>query len=91
MLVTAAQLGVYDAAKSAVIDLNLMKDGLATHFTCSFGAGFVAAVVTSPVDVVKTRLMSQSKSSTLGVQYSGFLDCFVKVSKTEGIRGLYKV
>lgn len=35
------------------------------------------AFVTSPVDVVKTRLMNQKD-----LKYSGMVDCFIKVEVT---------
>ena len=33
------------------------QDKLFTHFLASTGAGFVAAVCSSPVDVIKTRFL----------------------------------
>ncbi len=50
-------------------------------------AGFVAAAVTSPVDVIKTRIMNQSMR---GILYANTLDCFLKIVKLEGPFGLYK-
>ncbi|KAF0706788.1 hypothetical protein AaE_013949 [Aphanomyces astaci] len=48
-------------------------------------AGFMAATVTSPVDVIKTRIMHQSTQV-----YSGSVDAFQKIVRSEGIAGLYK-
>jgi hypothetical protein len=53
-------------------------------------AGFVAAVVTSPVDVIKTRIMNQKVGTNGELLYRGTLDCLVKVIRTEGMIGLYK-
>jgi hypothetical protein len=36
-----------------------MKEGPALHIVSSMVAGFMAALTTSPVDVVKTRIMNQ--------------------------------
>ena len=36
-----------------------MQEGLPMHVSCGFGAGFVACVVGSPVDVLKTRIMNK--------------------------------
>ncbi|SPO03466.1 probable dicarboxylate carrier protein [Cephalotrichum gorgonifer] len=55
---TSAQLASYDSIKRLLITHTRMGDDMATHFTASFLAGVVAATVTSPVDVVKTRVMS---------------------------------
>ncbi|CAI0432734.1 unnamed protein product, partial [Linum tenue] len=53
MLVTASQLASYDQFKETILEKGVMSDGLGTHVTASFTAGFVAAVVLNPVDVIK--------------------------------------
>lgn len=60
---TASQLASYDTFKQLLIGYTPMTDNLATHFTASFFAGVTAATVTSPIDVVKTRVMSASGKS----------------------------
>jgi len=85
MLVTSSQLSVYDILKASVVQNQILSDGLAAHLSCSFLAGFVASFVTNPVDVVKTRLMNQSKSSDGGTLLDDnllWLTCFVKVFDT---------
>ena len=37
-----------------------MKDGLDTYLLCSFITGFILTLASSPVDVMKTRIMSQN-------------------------------
>jgi len=58
----------------------------------SLGALFALAIV-YPLDIIKTRLQVQSKSSsaTLGENeyYESTLDAIIKIVKTEGISGLY--
>ena len=56
-LMTASQLASYDGFKRRLLEIG-MKDDLRTHFASSFLAGFVATTVCSPVDVIKTRVMS---------------------------------
>lgn len=51
-------------------------------------AGAFAAAVTTPFDVVKTRLMLRVDQH--GVPYSGIISTFRRVIQTEGIRALYK-
>lgn len=60
VLMTASQLASYDSFKRLLLSFESlgMKDDLTTHFSASLLAGFVATTVCSPVDVVKTRVMS---------------------------------
>ena len=50
-------------------------------------SAFVAGVLTNPMDVIKTRLMTQAASTQ--VPYSSALDCLVSVIRTEGVGKLY--
>ncbi|KAF3621825.1 Mitochondrial uncoupling protein 6 [Capsicum annuum] len=90
MLVTASQLASYDQFKEMILEKGLMKDGLGTHVTASFAAGFVAAVASNPVDVIKTRVMNMKVEPGIAPPYSGALDCAVKTIKAEGPMALYK-
>ncbi|CAN8230668.1 unnamed protein product [Cochlearia groenlandica] len=97
MIVTAAQLASYDEFKEGIVERGLMKDGLGTHVAASFAAGFVAAVASNPVDVVKTRVMNMKADSTVAATYKGAWDCAVKTSyllngtvRGEGAMALYK-
>ncbi|CAK1354811.1 unnamed protein product [Cercospora beticola] len=58
VLMTASQLASYDVFKSQILERTSLQDGLTVHFTASLMAGFVATTVCSPVDVIKTRVMS---------------------------------
>lgn len=90
MLVTASQLASYDQIKETILEKNLMKDGLGTHVTASFAAGFVAAVASNPVDVIKTRVMNMKVEPGMDPPYSGALDCAMKTVRAEGPMALYK-
>ncbi|CAN1216232.1 Mitochondrial uncoupling protein 4 [Linum perenne] len=83
MLVTASQLASYDQFKEMILEKGIMGDGMGTHVTASFAAGFVAAVASNPVDVIKTRVMNMKA-------YGGALDCAIKTIRTEGPMALYK-
>lgn len=65
VLMTASQLASYDAFKSLLLTHTPLTDNLSTHFSASFLAGFVATTVCSPVDVIKTRIMSSGESKGL--------------------------
>lgn len=96
MLVSAAQLGAYDQFKHMLLNqFKVMDDGLPLHIVASFAAGFVAAVVTNPVDVVKTRLMNQGNAAAAAtaenaVKYRGMMHCFSTIMAREGLMGFYK-
>ncbi|KAJ5539530.1 hypothetical protein N7513_007862 [Penicillium frequentans] len=73
VLMTASQLASYDTFKKMCIEKAGMKDNLGTHFTASFMAGFVATTVCSPVDVIKTRIMTASPAESRGHSIAGLL------------------
>uniref|UniRef100_A0AC34RR23 EF-hand domain-containing protein n=2 Tax=Panagrolaimus sp. JU765 TaxID=591449 RepID=A0AC34RR23_9BILA len=54
-------------------------------------AGACGATAVYPIDLVKTRMQNQRTGSFLGeVAYKNSFDCFKKVVKFEGVRGLYR-
>eukprot|EP00286_Rhodomonas_abbreviata_P001825 CAMPEP_0181289378 /NCGR_PEP_ID=MMETSP1101-20121128/851_1 /TAXON_ID=46948 /ORGANISM="Rhodomonas abbreviata, Strain Caron Lab Isolate" /LENGTH=290 /DNA_ID=CAMNT_0023393597 /DNA_START=164 /DNA_END=1036 /DNA_ORIENTATION=+ len=57
------------------------------HMTAACGAGIMTATVTNPFWVVKTRIQVSSPGAC---QYTGTLNAFAQILKTEGIRGLYR-
>ncbi|KAG2286513.1 hypothetical protein Bca52824_046117 [Brassica carinata] len=67
-----------------------MKDGLVTHVTSSFAAGFVASVASNPVDVIKTRVMNMKVVAGTAPPYKGAVDCALKTVRAEGVMALYK-
>lgn len=87
MLLTTGQIAAYDLAKAELLDnpLHNMEDNLQTHVLASMAAGLVATTACAPADVVKTRMMNMHHN-----EYRSATDCFVKVVKHEGLRGLYK-
>lgn len=50
----------FDQVKESLLRAKLMKDNVWCHLLSSSIAGLVAAVVGSPVDVLKTRIMNAS-------------------------------
>ena len=83
VLMTASQLASYDGFKRLLIEQWRMEDGLTTHFTASFMAGFVATTVCSPVDVIKTRIMSASESK-------GLARLLADVYRVEGLGWMFR-
>ncbi|KAJ0302276.1 Mitochondrial dicarboxylate transporter [Colletotrichum fioriniae] len=80
---TASQLASYDTFKGMLIRHTPMGDNLTTHFTASFLAGVMAATVTSPIDVIKTRVMSASTQE-------GLAHTLAKIYKAEGLGWMFK-
>lgn len=73
ILMTASQLTSYDIFKRLCIEQVGMGDNVGTHFAASFLAGFVATTVCSPVDVIKTRIMTASPAESRGHSIVGLL------------------
>lgn len=66
------------------------QDGLPLHVSTATIAGYVSTVASSPFDVVKSRVMGQPLDAAgRGTLYSGMIDCFMKVTVTEGPMTLY--
>lgn len=59
ILLNATKLATYDHIKHSLINYGILKDGYGCHFVASVVAGVCIAIVTSPVDIVKTRIMNQ--------------------------------
>ncbi|CAO3597580.1 unnamed protein product [Absidia cylindrospora] len=62
ILMTSSQCVSYDTFKDMLLHYSPLQDGLILHFTSSTLAGLVATTVCSPVDVIKTRIMTASSS-----------------------------
>ena len=49
-------------------------------------AGLVSAILGTPADVIKTRIMNQPLDKNgKGVYYKGSMDCLLQAIKNEGI------
>ena len=88
IIVNATELATYDHVKNFLANTGgLDPSHLKTHFLASLIAGFFAALLSSPADVIKTRYMNQMK---YGSNYKGSLDCAISLFKTEGFFVFYK-
>lgn len=61
-LMSASQLASYDVFKALYMKQFNLSDGFRTSFAASISAGLVATTVCSPIDVIKTRVMNNSKT-----------------------------
>jgi hypothetical protein len=57
--VTASQVGVYDEVKQRLVLHGGLSEGVGLRFSAAMVAGVVTATVSSPFDVLKTRLMTR--------------------------------
>lgn len=74
----------YDQFKQLFLTYTKIPDAMPLHFICGSLAGFVATIIGSPADVVKTRLMSNPDS------YTGVVNCFSRMIAEEGLTSFYK-
>lgn len=70
----------------------LGEENVAVHFTSGILAEAVACVIYVPVDVVKERLQVQrgGGGEDAASKYRGSVDAFLKISRQEGVGGIYK-
>ncbi|GBG30836.1 Brain mitochondrial carrier protein 1 [Hondaea fermentalgiana] len=86
-LVNAAELGTYDHAKQSLIPV--VGDNAVAHLGASSLSGVCSALVSTPSDVIKTRLMNAAGQSA-GDRYTGIFDAIRCIVRDEGVSALYK-
>ena len=87
-LVNLGDLSTYDSVKRGILDNTSMEDNTVTHTMSSACAGLVGAIMGTPADVVKARIMNQpTDGSGRGTQYKSSLDCLILTVKGEGFFG----
>ncbi|KAJ2784413.1 hypothetical protein H4R18_001123 [Coemansia javaensis] len=86
ILMTGAQLCSYDAFKELLLATPYFREGLLVQFTASLMSGFVSTTITSPFDVVKTRVMNAGPASP----YRNLAHALVLIVREEGVPALYK-
>ncbi|XP_039551950.1 mitochondrial uncoupling protein 4 isoform X2 [Passer montanus] len=73
---------------SPLTDPSLAQVSVAVGSACS---GLVAAVLGTPADVVKTRIMNQPRDKQgRGLLYKSSMDCLIQTVQGEGFMSLYK-
>ncbi|XP_071949382.1 kidney mitochondrial carrier protein 1-like [Antedon mediterranea] len=97
-VVAGVELPAYDWSKKLIINHTQLGDSISNHFIASLFAGFVGAIASNPIDVVKTRMMNQQnlrksvqlKQGQKQQIYKNTIDCFIKTARYEGFLALYK-
>lgn len=90
-LVNAAELASYDQIKQVMMRNHWMGDGLGLHLFASTWAGFITAVVSSPIDVIKSNVMNGKKlpDGTM-VPFKGIGEAAGHVYGKSGFNGFYQ-
>ncbi|XP_022228834.2 mitochondrial uncoupling protein 4C-like [Drosophila obscura] len=91
MLMTAGDTACYDLSKRQFMAWLQMPDGLLIQFLSSVTAGFAASALSTPTDVVKSRIMNQPTDKMgNGLHYKNAFDCYIKLISQEGPTAMYK-
>ncbi|KAG8169262.1 hypothetical protein KVR01_000007 [Diaporthe batatas] len=89
MALNFGQLAFFSEAKSQLKTRTDWSPRVQT-LSASAVAGFFASFFSLPFDFVKTRLQKQSRGPDGKLPYKSMADCFVKVSKQEGLLRFYR-
>ncbi|XP_013119402.1 solute carrier family 25 member 35 [Stomoxys calcitrans] len=85
---SGAQIATFGKTKFLLKEYDLVTHATANSFCAGLIAGSIMSVAITPPDVISTRLYNQGWDES--GRYKGWLDCCVKILKSEGIYGLYK-
>ncbi|XP_017099339.2 mitochondrial uncoupling protein 4 [Drosophila bipectinata] len=90
-LVTLGDVSFYDLSKRSLMRMLDQPDSRGIQFLSAIIAGFAGAGLSTPADVIKSRIMNQPTDAWgRGLHYKGSLDCISKLVKQEGLMALYK-
>lgn len=82
--ITSCQLSSYDGFKTILIDKAKFKDCTTTHLAASISSSILATTICSPIDVVKTQLMSQADGR------QGLRSTVAELTRKEGLRWMFR-
>lgn len=80
---TGIQLAGYDVIKRELMARTSMGDEIPTHLTASCIGGFISTFICSPIDVVKTRLMTTKTFHSVPILLG-------RIIKAEGLTWMFK-
>lgn len=86
-VINGTGIAVYDQTKRLTNSVLGTTEGLNARVFGAMLSGLASALVSSPFDVIKTRLMNRELGTTM---YKGPIDCLVKTVRAEGVLALYK-
>ncbi|KAH8322546.1 solute carrier family 25 member 35-like [Drosophila bipectinata] len=88
---SAVQIATFGQAKSMLKDSGLVSHPTLLSFCSGLTAGSFVSIAITPLDVITTRLYNQGLDAQgRGLYYRGWLDCVLKILRSEGLHGFYK-
>jgi len=81
----AAYFGCYDTGKAFIT-----TDNFFVMWAFAQVVTVCSGILSYPLDTVRRRLMMQSGRKGGDIQYTGTMDCFVKIAKNEGTKAFFK-
>lgn len=88
---SGAQIATFGKVKAFLVQKDWVVQPTCNSFCAGLIAGSVMAVAMTPPDVIATRLYNQGVDAQgRGLLYRGWLDCALKIFRTEGMYGMYK-
>uniref|UniRef100_UPI00398F4B7B mitochondrial uncoupling protein 4 n=1 Tax=Pristiophorus japonicus TaxID=55135 RepID=UPI00398F4B7B len=90
-IVSLGDLTTYDTVKHFLLRNTSLQDSSLCHTLSSICSGLVAATMGTPADVIKTRIMNQTRDKQgRGLRYKSTIDCLMQTIQKEGLWSLYK-
>mmetsp|Transcript_7218 Transcript_7218/g.13008 ORF Transcript_7218/g.13008 Transcript_7218/m.13008 type:complete len:311 (-) Transcript_7218:14-946(-) len=88
---TMLEFGLYNRLK-AIMRKYIGRDSLDAQqeLVLAGVSGGITGFLTTPLDVIKTKLMTQSSGKGEQLMYDGVVDCLRKVVKEDGLKGLFR-
>jgi len=87
-VLNATKMGCYDLTKGIVVEnTGWARKDIRTSFSAAFVAGLFMTCTVAPFDMIRTKMMSQPTDKKI---YDGFLDCFTKTVKRDGVASLWR-
>ncbi|KAM5255399.1 mitochondrial brown fat uncoupling protein 1 [Ctenodactylus gundi] len=85
VIINCTELVTYDLVKGALVRKNLLADDVPCHLLSALIAGFCTTLLSSPVDVVKTRFINSPQG-----QYASVPSCAMTMLTREGPTAFFK-
>lgn len=88
---SGVQVAAFTSVKNVLLKHNGNVDELINSLLAGMVAGSLTSISVQPLDILSTRVFNQPlDQSGRGRLYSGSVDCFVKIVRTEGVSALFK-